>query len=372
MRFLIVDHMYPAVTHAIYGRHPGLDRRAYAEQRLVIDDMLFGESVFEVSALRALGHEAWDSLVDIYPLQRAWAREHASPMHGRTRWGRSRRRGWIPWPRRHDDAWVIEGLLSQIRILRPDIVHIQAMDLLRPEWVRLLRGEARLIVGQLAADVPPGWDFSCYDLVVSSVPALVDRFRREAGDAEWLPLAFEPSLVTRVKVVDRDVPVSFVGSFSVSHPRRIEVLEAIARRAPVQIWTGDASAVNAGSPVRPTLQGPAWGRGMYEVLARSRITINNHARIAAGAVNNLRLYEGTGMGALLVTDTGTNLADLFEPEREVVTYRTPDEAAEKVAYYVDHPSEAAAVAQAGQARTLRDHTWPSTMARLVEIIQDRL
>jgi spore maturation protein CgeB len=34
----------------------------------------------------------------------------------------------------------------------------------------------------------------------------------------------------------------------------------------------------------------------------------------------MRLYEATGAGALLLTDDGTNLPELFEPGREVVVY----------------------------------------------------
>lgn len=371
MRVLLVDHYYEAVVRSIYDRHPGLADRSYAEQRVAIDDVLFGQTVFEVAALRELGHEAWDSLVNIRPLQQAWAREHGARLSGAIHWGLKRRRGWIPWPGRQDNRWMMEALLAQVRELQPDVVHVQSMDLLHPEEIRRLKGETRLVVGQIAADLPSGWGYGSYDLIVSSVPALVDRFRRETGDAELLPLAFEPSLADRFRSGSRDIPVSFVGSFSVSHPQRIEVLEAVARSSPLRIWTGDATVLPANSSLRAGLMGAAWGRDMYEILARSRITVNNHARVAAGSANNLRLFEATGLGALLVTDAAANLADLFEPGREVAAYKTPKEAAEVVHHFLRHPAEAEAIARAGQERTLREHTWRQRMERLVAIISDR-
>jgi spore maturation protein CgeB len=371
MRFLIVDHYYDPVINWIYGRQPGLDRASYTTQRTRIDDALFGQTSFEVAALRELGHDAWDCLVNIRPLQEGWARENDARLSPAVRWGLSRRRRWIPWPRRGDGRWMAEALLAQVRKLKPDVVHIQSMDLLHPEIVAAVRRETRLVVGQIAADLP-AWDYGCYDLVVSSVPDLVQRFRRDGGDSEWLPLAFEPSLAERLPKVERDVPVSFVGSFSVSHPKRIEVVEAVARVAPLHTWTGDVEALPAGSPVRPTIQGVAWGRDMYEVLNRSRLTINNHARIAGTAANNLRLFEATGMGALLITDAGSNLGDLFEVGREAVTYRDPQECGEVVRHYLDHPREAEEIAAAGQRRTLRDHTWHDRMERLVEMVRLRI
>jgi spore maturation protein CgeB len=110
---------------------------------------------------------------------------------------------------------------------------------------------------------------------------------------------------------------------------------------------------------------------MYEVMARSLMTVNTHGRIAGHDANNLRLFEATGMGTLLVTDE-LRMSQLFEVGSEVVTYRDADDCARVVRYYLDHPAEAASIAAAGQRRTLKDHTWPNRMAQLVELVTPRL
>jgi spore maturation protein CgeB len=103
---------------------------------------------------------------------------------------------------------------------------------------------------------------------------------------------------------------------------------------------------------------------MYRVIGRTRIALNNHARIAGGEANNLRLFEATGMGALLVTEEAPNLGSMFDVNTEVVTYRGAADAAAVVRYFADRPEEAAAIAAAGQRRTLRDHNWRDRMTRL--------
>lgn len=372
VRILIVDHYYDAVIDWIYRQDSRLARKSYETQRARIDDALFGQTSFEVAALRALGHDAWDCLVNVRPLQEAWAAEHDMRLSPPTRWGMRRRRTWVPWPRRSDTRWMREGLLAQIRALRPDMIVIQSMDLLEPEIVATVRQETRFVVGLVATELPSTWTYASYDMVVSSIPDIVDRFRQQGTDAEWLPLAFEAALLDLVPRVERDVEVSFVGSFSTRYADRRELLEAVAGAAPLRTWTADLTALPEDSAIRPTIQGAVWGREMYEVLARSRLTINTHGRIAGNAANNLRLFEGTGMGALLVTDSRSNLGDLFEPGREVVTYRDPRECAEVVGYYLAHPREAEAIAAAGQWRTLRDHTWRDRMQRLVDLAQRRM
>jgi hypothetical protein len=263
--------------------------------------------------------------------------------------------------------WV--ALLAQVRAYRPDVVQIQIPDYMPPEIVRAIHDEVRLVVGQLAAPLPP-WPLLGYDLMVSSLPNLVEAFRSQGLSAEWIPLAFEPSLLERIPSGDRDVQVSFVGSLSPHHASRLTFLSEVAARRDMDIWTADATGPTAGG-IRATFHPAVWGRQMYEVLGRSLATINNHIDVAGDYANNLRLYEATGMGALLITDAKKNLGQLFEVGREVVAYRDSAECSELIAHYVDHPSDAAAIAHAGQQRTLRDHTWLDRMARLAEFVKAR-
>ena len=101
------------------------------------------------------------------------------------------------------------------------------------------------------------------------------------------------------------------------------------------------------------------------------LTLNHHGAIPPYA-NNLRLFEATGVGTLLVTDWKANLHEMFEPGKEVIAYRSAEECAELVKYYLEHDEERQAIARAGQQRTLRDHTHYKRMQRLVEIIQKYL
>ncbi|MFM6368666.1 MAG: glycosyltransferase, partial [Dolichospermum sp.] len=67
-----------------------------------------------------------------------------------------------------------------------------------------------------------------------------------------------------------------------------------------------------------------------------------------------------------------NLPELFEPEKEVVTYKSVEECIEKVKWLLDHPQEREAIAKAGQVRTLRDHTFDKRAIQLDQIIRQYL
>jgi spore maturation protein CgeB len=111
---------------------------------------------------------------------------------------------------------------------------------------------------------------------------------------------------------------------------------------------------------------------MYRLLRRARIAVNRHIDTAEQFANNMRLFEATGVGAMLLTDAKANLPELFESGREVVTYSTAAELAEQVHYYLGHDEDRAAIAAAGQRRTLRDHGYDLRMVELAGILEARL
>ena len=111
---------------------------------------------------------------------------------------------------------------------------------------------------------------------------------------------------------------------------------------------------------------------MFQKLRDSAITLNTHIDISAKSASNMRLFEATGVGACLLTDRKDNLAQLFEADSEVVTYGSADEAVEKYRYLADNPRERAAIAAAGQRRTLKDHGFDRRAARIDDILSASL
>lgn len=117
---------------------------------------------------------------------------------------------------------------------------------------------------------------------------------------------------------------------------------------------------------------PVYGLDMYEVLASSSVTFNLHANATGDSIGNLRMFEATGAGCCLLTDSGPNMGDLFEPDKEVVTYSSLEECLEKVRYLNDNPSVCEAIAKAGHERTMREHTIERRVENVHEFIRNNL
>ena len=61
---------------------------------------------------------------------------------------------------------------------------------------------------------------------------------------------------------------------------------------------------------------------------------------------------------------------MFAPGTEAVAYETSQELVDQVRYYLEHEDERAEIAAAGQARTLRDHTYGRRMKELAALLED--
>jgi glycosyltransferase involved in cell wall biosynthesis len=323
--------------------------------------------------LIALGHESADIIVNCDELQSRWVQER--------RWKGGITSLATRVPGRAGDVARQTAqraiALAQIREFDPDVVYIQNMSFFTRRQLDRLRKAGRLGVGQIASPAPSDKIVQGFDLVLTSFPHFVDRFRGLGVASEYFAIAFDEVVLGAMRQVgvpgtptaSRPHGVVFVGGLDPRvHAAGTRMLERIAPRTDVEFWGYGADALPPDSPILSRYRGEAWAEQMYRVLGEARIAINRHIDAAEGFANNMRLFEATGMGALLVTDSGHNLAALFEPGVELVTYDDEDELVEKVDYYVNHASERVAIAEAGQRRTLADHTYQKRIEELTTIL----
>jgi hypothetical protein len=312
-------------------------------------DTFFGTADAYSHFLQEIGHEAHEVVVDCVPMQEAWAREHGLTSTGE------------------------RVLLAQVEDFNPDVVYVQNLHVLSDGTLGDLRRRGAFVAGQIASEAPPPDRLRMFDLLLTSFPHFVEDFRSLGLDAEYFRIGFDPRVLGRLGAVQVEHEVSFVGALNgIRHRRGNRILARAARRVPVDFWGYDLRGWPPWSALRRCYRGEAWGLDMFRILASSRAVLNRHIGAAREYANNMRLYEATGVGTLLVTDSKVNLSDLFEPGREVLAYRNADDLVRQLRAVLADEAARRDIAEAGQSRTLRDHTYAVRMRELADILARRI
>lgn len=365
MRVLVADTYYPAFLASHYAERPGLERASYDAQLASLIERRFGTGDAYSLGLRAVGCEAWEIIPNNEPLQQAWAREHGPGDSAALR-AAIRAPGRLGAVARH--VLMRRIFFAQVRALDPEVVYLQDLWFLSRAELDRLRAQGRLVAGQIASEPPPDDILKGFDVIFTSFPHYVERFQALGIGGEYFPIAFDTRVLAEIHERpggDRPHDVVFVGGVNPRvHPAGTALIERLCEQTALEVWGYGADELPPDSPIRSRHRGEAWGLDMYRVLSKSKIVVNRHIEAAEGHANNMRLFEGTGCGALVLTEEAPNLNELFTPGEEIVTYRDEAHLVELIGHYTAQDDEREAIARAGQRRTLTEHAYERRLGEL--------
>ncbi len=408
---------YRPALASLYDRDPALRTRTHAAQMQAFFDhsLVYSDSFSD--AMRALGNEAVELISNAEIIQKTWAAENGV-RYDENDWIRQILYAQIAAIR--PDVIFVQGLST-------DPENFQPTRELRERFPFV-----RLIVGH-SGFVSPLDQLDGLDAVIGSMPFLRDYYAQSGIPAHLVYHSFDPRSFARVggtpdwrpdlSADARPHAATFTGTSGAghgnTHATRYWELVQLMIDQPLACWLDDrtgntlaispeqtgalvdgllstaaqhgsalavqalrqtlADALGSDQPLIPLAalfpercHAPVYGIDMLRLLAQSRITLNRHTDAMGASFGNMRAFEATGMGACLLTDAGPNVAGLYEPDAEIVTYASAAEAAEKMAYLRDNDATRAAIAKAGQARTLNEHTARHRSVEFHDIISQSL
>ncbi len=372
---LIVDTYYIDALRQLDADHRFKDLENYDQELRRVSDYGFGTGGAYVRALSAL---QWDTSI-IVPnslgLQDLWATEHNKQRPIRLGWEYMQvlarppiARDVLKWfPHAH------RILLQQVKDIRPNVLLVQDINAIPPSLVRQLKKYAGTVIGEIASPLPPAAFVTCYDRIISALPSIVEKVQSLGVPATFLPLGFDARWATQSDTKTREIDAVFVGSFTRLQPNTAPLLHAVAEAIPgFRVYGTATPDVLKAAGLTKNYHGPVWGSEMFSVLGNSKIVVNRHGTVAGPYAVNMRMYETTGSGAALITESKSNLQDLFDVGAEVMAYNNIDEAVEVAVSLLAEPDRLSALALAGHQRTLRDHTYDRRAESLVEIFESDL
>lgn len=372
MRILIIDTYYEKFLRNFYNyNQEKVKDLDYKQLRELLFGQFFGTSNFYSKNLKKLGVDAEEIIFNDSILQIKWAQENGLKIKlNDPLWLKILNKINKKFNRVMGRGYLYEILLNQIENYKPDILYIQSPTYFSPLFLKKIKRRIKLLIAQIASPLPPLWFFKSYDLVISSLPNYVEYFRKNKINSEYLKLAFEPEILNYLEKKENQYPITFVGSFANVHKKFIPVFEEVFKKFGNKFFIWGFGIENTKSKILANCyQGESFGLDMYNILYNSKITLNRHSEISENYANNMRLYEATGCGSMLITDYKDNLNELFKIGEEIEIYRNTDELIDKISFYLENEDQRKKIAEAGQKRTLTEHNYENRMRELLKIIE---
>jgi len=121
--------------------------------------------------------------------------------------------------------------------------------------------------------------------------------------------------------------------------------------------------------IRVNTQPPIYGQELYEKISRSKIVINAFGNFNVQYKENMRNYESTGCGAVLISEDGI-YPDHFQPNKDFYTYKTTKELFEKIELVMAMPDHGAEIAKKTRDKLRKVYSKEEQWKRFVNAVNN--
>ena len=111
------------------------------------------------------------------------------------------------------------------------------------------------------------------------------------------------------------------------------------------------------------------GEATSFIYAGTKINLNIALKGIEGGTTQ-RIMDIMGAGGFVLTNYCEETAELFEEDKEIVMFRTPEELIQKVDYYLEHEEEREQIARAGHEKAMNDYTYEKKIKRLLDWVTE--
>jgi spore maturation protein CgeB len=312
-------------------------------------------------------------------------------------------------------------LFEQIRSYKPDILWIESLSYINTDWFNNVRKNIKTVKLIIAYHCAPYNKDTLEklrnaDFIITCTPGLKKAFESEGLRAYLVYHGFDKDLLTRIKrkedgfinnlifsgslitggsfhnsrinlieslikeKIDLSLYVTLENSYKIKAKQLIHLTAGLLKKLKMVSLTERIPIFEYGrSPVKSYSDSllksnhlPLYGIDMYNLFNESRIVLNIHIGVAGDYAGNMRMFEVTGVGSCLLTDSKKNMSDLFEAGREVVVYDSTEDCINKAKWLLEHEQERKQIAHLGQKRTLETHTVENRCKSIIDIINAEL
>lgn len=389
MNILIINTLYATYVDDFYLRNPEISNKSYDEQKTAIENDGFAWNGVWNKPFSKLGFHTESIYSNVGDMQNAWARENLKD---------------IPAPH-----IIIE---EQIKKFQPGIIFIDTVLKFDNVWIEQIKqkySSVKMVIGYVCSPSYDTKNINKYDLIFTCLESIKNELIESGIKSSFLPHAFNPELLDKINASVKQ-EICFYGGFvrgALGHGYRENVLTDIinngikidifsemadvsvlkdillikskktlfnlynflkALSIPIKFldrlpyftrvagWD-DFKSEMFNSKLKKAIKKARYGIPLYNKMLEYNCVLNIHGDLAKDEAANMRMFEVTGAGRLLITDWKPNLHLFFEDGKEILSFKNSAECLEKIEWARNNTEAARLIARAGQNKTLKYHNF---------------
>lgn len=201
---------------------------------------------------------------------------------------------------------------------------------------------------------------AAYDYYFTNSKGSINEYKiKGLKNVFYLPVGCYPSVHRKLMDINhKKYDICFAGDWG---PKREEVLSSLALGFNVFIfgpWEKKKikkDSVLANSIAKDRCFSP---EEMVRIFNQSKIVLNIHSWFGKwDHGTNPRIFEANGCGAFQICDYKDEIPELYEPEKEIVLYKSIEELKEKLSFFLTREKERNDIAEKGFLKTINHHTY---------------
>jgi len=401
LKILKINYYPREYIEYVYKKYPNLQNKNYKEQL----ETLFYESYAWGNAwtyyLKPLGYETEEIILNASILQNRWLKEEGIKQN----------------------INIYEIAIKQVNKFKPDILWYDHYD---PELLQRIKDDCKnikIVITWVGSAITNYEVFKYSDIILSCAKESVEILQKKGLNCYHLNHAFDKRILDRLNITDKKEDLIFIGQLIKTneyHREREKFLGNLCKNVNIKIYTPSIyeykfsikrtiktfikrisynlaknnSFLNKISlfynisklkekpeynfkfqfskELQKVLRKGVFGLEMFEKIQEAKIVLNIHADTSPIYASNMRLFEVTGVGSLLLTDWKKNISDFFEEDKEIVTYRNYEEAIEKTKWLLNNPDKIKEISKNGQNKTLTKNVFNNRIEELDKIIKENI
>lgn len=186
-------------------------------------------------------------------------------------------------------------------------------------------------------------------------PELVQTVRREA-----------PHIFRSYNMSDEYFLRTYLLGWKLTNVERTLLLDLLSQQYGIHLYTWDNEKVPDG--VR-RFSGVSQEESL-KIFYSSKINLNITLRSIVSGVP-ARVFDVMSVGGFVLSNWQEEIPELFVEDKEIVTYKTPEELIDKADYYLRHDNKRIRIGISGYQKVKEHYTWEQRLNKIISVIQGK-